>query len=174
MTTRVWLVAFALAAPAAAIPQVPSQREEPEESVPADAPAAAEPAPARDEEAEDRAEQARVAARARELATNPPTEAKLGVPIYPGARFDPETTAGMSEPGAGYFVFFSADPVDQVTRFYEQRTGKKAERTPGGSMIAVKGSLPWPELGVTVQPNAFAEGWRKAMKSLVTVRKAGK
>lgn len=175
MTTATWLVAFALAAPAAASAQAPSQREEAEEAGPADDAAGAVHPIERDEDAEDRAAEARVAARARELAKSPPTEAKLGVPVYPGARFDPETTAGMSESGdAWYFVFLSPDPVEQVTRFYEQKTGKKAQRAPEGSMIAVKGSLPWAELGVTVQPNAVAEGWRRGMKSVVTVRKAGK
>jgi hypothetical protein len=127
-----------------------------------------------EEAAEDRADAARSAERAKQLAKSPPTEAKLSVPLYPGARFDPEISASMDMgDGADYFVFFTRDAPGKVAQFYERKTGKKGLGSlgSGGVLFAVRGSPPWPELGVTVQPNAIAEGWRKGMPSLITVRK---
>jgi hypothetical protein len=85
-----------------------------------------------------------------------PSAAQLGVPLYPGAKFDGRLSAEMSrsdEEGI-FYVYSSADTPQQVTAFYQTRTGKKGITTESGTMIAVKGEGLFPELGVTIQPNA--------------------
>jgi hypothetical protein len=84
-----------------------------------------------------------------------PSAAELGVPLYPGVRFDGRISAEMSrsdEEGI-FYVYSSTDTPQQVTAFYQTRTGKKGVTTEGGTMIAVKGEGLLPELGVTIQPN---------------------
>ncbi len=130
-------------------------------------------------EAQDRAEEARQAEVAKKLAKSPPTEAKLGVPIYPGARFDPEMSASFhgQQEGEGVvsdtFVFFSGDAPAKVAEFYARKTGKKGQGSlgSGGLLFAVRGGGFFPDLGVTVQPNAFPEGWRKSLATTISIRK---
>ncbi len=100
-----------------------------------------------------------------------PTEAQLGVPLYPGARFDGTISAGMSaadEEGV-YYVFASADPVAKVAAFYEQRTGRKGTATEAGVLIVVQGEGLFPDLGVTIQPNVGT--FPAPAQSMITVRR---
>ncbi|MGE5551023.1 MAG: hypothetical protein ACM3ZC_10920, partial [Bacteroidota bacterium] len=121
------------------------------------------------EEEEDAAMDEAVAAKARQLAKNPPTEKTLGVPLYPGAVFNPELSAGMSlDEEYQYYVFLSHDPPEKVAAFYQQKLGKKPLANEGGYIFAIKGSLPIPEEGLTVQPNKLFGG--KA-KTVITVAK---
>ena len=109
------------------------------------------------------------AEKARQSAKNPPTEEALGVPLYPGSVFDPENSAGMSLDGEyQYYIYLSNDPPSKVLAFYEQRLGKKAMSNEGGYIIALKGQLPIPEEGLTIQPNTMFGG--KA-KTVITVQK---
>jgi hypothetical protein len=100
-----------------------------------------------------------------------PTEAQLGVPLYPGARFDGAISAGMSagDDTGVYYVFGSADPVAKVAAFYEQRTGKKGMANEAGVLIVVQGEGLFPDLGVTIQPNAGT--FPANVKSMITVRR---
>jgi hypothetical protein len=100
-----------------------------------------------------------------------PTEAQLGVPLYPGARFDGAISAGMSagDDTGIYYVFASADPVAQVAAFYEQRTGKKGMVNENGVLIVVQGEGLFPDLGVTVQPNVGT--FPAPAQSVITVRR---
>jgi hypothetical protein len=100
-----------------------------------------------------------------------PTAAQLGVPLYPGARFDGTISAGMSagDDTGIYYVFASADPVAKVAAFYEQRTGKKGTENENGVLIVVRGEGLFPELGVTIQPNVGT--FPAPAQSMITVRR---
>lgn len=109
------------------------------------------------------------AQKADQLAQKPPTEKTLGIPIYPGSVFDPENSAGMSlGDDYQYYIYLSNDPPSKVVAFYEQRLGKKALSSNGGYMIALKGKLPVPEEGLTIQPNTMFSG--KA-QTVITMQK---
>lgn len=121
------------------------------------------------EEEEDEAMDEAVAAKARQLAKNPPTAQTLGLPIYPGSVFNPELSAGMSLDGDyQYYVYLSNDPPAKVVAFYEQRLGKKADSNEGGYLIALKGKLPVPDEGLAIQPNMLFGG---TAKTVITVQK---
>lgn len=122
------------------------------------------------EEEEDAAMDEAIAAKARQLAKNPPTAQTLGVPIYPGAVFNPEISAGMSLNDYQYYVYLSNDPPAKVVAFYEQRLGKKASSFDGGYLFALKGKLPVPDEGLTIEPNKFFDG---PAKTVITVQKQG-
>lgn len=94
-----------------------------------------------------------VAARLAEMGSAGPTEAELGLPLYPGARFDAQMSAGLSMgDGERYYIYLSQDPIEKVVAFYEGRTGKTAQKLDDNSyMLAVRGTLPFPELGVIMQ-----------------------
>jgi|SRR5262245_25424029 len=98
-----------------------------------------------------------------------PEAAKLGVERYPGAVFDGSNSAGMSSDVERYYIFTSTDPPEKVIAFYERTTGKKRTKTEGGVLIAVKGTGPFPELGVTIQPNPGS--YPAAVKTMITVRR---
>ncbi len=112
------------------------------------------------EEEEDWAMDQAVAAKAEEFRRNPPTEKLLGVPIYPGAVFSPELTAGMSlNDDFHIYVYFSNDPPDQIADFYRKRLGKEPQFTEGfGYLFPLKGSLPIPKEGLSIQPYVFGDG----------------
>jgi hypothetical protein len=121
------------------------------------------------EEEEDEAMDEAVAAKARQLAKNPPTSQTLGVPLYPGAVFNPEISAGMSlDDDYQYYVYLSNDPPAKVVAFYEQQLGEKADSNEGGYIIALKGKLPVPDEGLTIQPNMLFGG---TAKTVITVQK---
>ncbi len=119
------------------------------------------PAPVQAEE-EERAPAARMAA---------PSESDLGVPVYPGARFDAQMSAAMSsgDSEGNYYVYTSADAAAAVTRFYEQRTGKQGQTNEAGTLIVVRGEGLFPDLGVTVQANPGS--FPPAVKTVITVRR---
>ncbi len=98
-----------------------------------------------------------------------PSAAELGVPRYPGARFDGTNSAALSSGEDRYYVYTTADAPDKVAAFYERQTGKKGLKTEGGWLIAVKGAGPFPELGVVVQPNVGT--YPAAVKTMLTVRR---
>ncbi len=106
------------------------------------------------------------------LAARPPMAADLGVSPYPGATFDAATTAGMSSAEERYAIYTTADPIAKVVAFYERTTGKKGQRMPDGEsvLIAVKGSGPFPELGVMIQPRL--PQYPPSVKAVITVRQA--
>jgi hypothetical protein len=120
------------------------------------------PPPARAEEEEEPAPAAPMAA---------PSASELGVPVYPGAQFDGRLSASLSagDSEGTYYVYTSTDSPATVTAFYEQRTGKKALHMEGGVLIAVRGEGPFPDLGITVQPNLGSHA--PNVRTIVTVRR---
>ena len=81
-----------------------------------------------------------------------PTEAELGVPVYPGARFDGDLSGGMSGSSQKIWIFFSDDAPAKVAAFFEQKTGKKAnEWDKDKFLLPLKGASVVPEHGVTVE-----------------------
>ncbi|MFY3744337.1 hypothetical protein ACOQFB_10540 [Anaeromyxobacter sp. Red801] len=90
--------------------------------------------------------------RKRKPAVPPPSAAELGVPVYPGARFDGDISGGMSGPDQKIWVFFTDDAPAKVVAFYEQKTGKKAtEWDREKYMIPLEGDPPMPEHGLTIE-----------------------
>lgn len=78
------------------------------------------------------------------LVSNPPTENDLGVPVYPGARLDPERTAGTWREGLPIriYVYLTDDKIENVAAFYEEEAGRKAMKRKISSnyMIRLKGT----------------------------------
>jgi hypothetical protein len=100
-----------------------------------------------------------------------PSPAELGVPLYPGAKFDGRISAEMSrsDEEANYYVYSCSDTPEQVAAFYHARTGKVGLTTPGGVMFAIRGEGLFPDLGLTVQPNAGT--FPAPAKTMLTIRK---
>ncbi len=114
----------------------------------------------------DRAQDEAFAAAQREVGTKPPTEKELGVPLYPGARYDARNSAGMSMGDQRGYLFVTDDSLAQVVKFYEAKLGKKAQGdAQSGYMIALKGKGLVPDEGLAVQPNMLGGGG----KTLITV-----
>lgn len=109
------------------------------------------------------------AAKAEQFRKNPPTEKLLGVPLYPGAVFSPELSAGMSLSEEYHiYVYFSNDPLDQIVDFYRKRLGKEPHSSGDlGYMFALKGSLPIPEEGLAIQPNMLFDVPFQSMISIM-------
>ena len=102
------------------------------------------------------------------LKGKPPTEKELGVPVYPGATFDAENSAGMSA-GNDYamYLFLTTDPPSKVVAFYEQQLKIKAvEAVKGHYMIPLKGEMPLPEEGISIEPNTMFGGKAKTVISI--------
>jgi hypothetical protein len=73
----------------------------------------------------------------------------------------------MSKGEQKFYVYVSDDSVISVVRFYERRTGKRAQKgSEGMYAIAVRGEMPFPALGLTVQPNTMYGG---SAKSVITI-----
>lgn len=104
----------------------------------------------------------------KELEAKQPTGKDLDVPLYPGAKFNADATAGMSaENSENYYVYMSTDSPEKVKAFYEKKLKKKA--MDGGNsmyMIALKGELPIPEEGLSIQPNTMFGG---SAKTVITI-----
>jgi hypothetical protein len=69
----------------------------------------------------------------RSAAISAPDDRQLGVPLYPGAVYDPNESSLMA-PGMSMHVFLTPDSVQKVVAFYETRLGMKAakgEPSPG-------------------------------------------
>jgi hypothetical protein len=119
----------------------------------------------RDEEMDRETEQM-----SRSLASKPPTEKDLGAPIYPGSKFDPESSAGMSA-GNDYamYLYLTTDPPAKVVSFYEQKLNiKAASYVTGHYMIPLKGKLPIPDEGISIEPNTMFGG---TAKTVITIQK---
>lgn len=89
----------------------------------------------------------------------PPSAGQLGVPVYPRATFIQAFTAG---PLARY-LYASNDLAIQIARFYERKTGRKAERTtdPDGLQIyriVVKGPSSSALPGLEIRVNHYPGG----------------
>lgn len=94
----------------------------------------------------------------RNFAQNPPTEAELGIPFYPGWVFGAEISAGMSLGDYHYFVFFSADSMEQVAAFYRKHLGREPAIFGDSYLFALKGNHPLPEEGLSIELNrSFVE-----------------
>ena len=106
---------------------------------------------------------------ARSLASKPPTEKDLGAPIYPGAKFDAESSAGMSA-GNDYamYIYLTTDPPSKVAAFYEQQLKTKVTGQGDRYMIPLKGKLPIPEEGISIEPNTMFGG---SAKTVITIMK---
>jgi hypothetical protein len=109
--------------------------------------------------------------RKRKPALPPPTDAELGVPRYPGARFDGDVSGGMTQSSQKVWVFFSDDAPPKVVAFYEEKTGKKAtEWEKQKYMLPLKGESVMPDHGLTIetlQGNPFLEGKGKTVISVM-------
>jgi hypothetical protein len=104
------------------------------------------------------------------LKNKPPTEKDLGVPVYPGAKFDADASAGMSS-GNDYamYVYLSTDEPSKVVGFYEkQLKTKAAEPAKGRYIIPLKGELPVPKEGISIEPNTMFGG---SAKTVITIQK---
>jgi hypothetical protein len=94
-----------------------------------------------------------LAAKMKEMA-KPPTEAQLGAPLYPGAFYDARNSAGMSMGDNNAYMFMTPDPPAKVADFYAKKLHKQAsEMVKGSFMIVLKGKPPFPEKGITIEPN---------------------
>ena len=95
-----------------------------------------------------------------------PTEAQLGAPVYPGATYDGQMSAGMSQGDSYYWVFVTTDPAATVAAFYKQKTGLVPVEIEGNFQFTIKkGANPYfPDQGFTVEPNkALAGGVKTAI-----------
>lgn len=102
------------------------------------------------------------------LKNKPPTEKALGVPVYPGATFDAEATAGMSA-GNDYaiYIYLTLDQPSKVAAFYEQQLKiKPVEVGKDQYMIPLKGKMPIPDEGISIQPNTMFGGNAKTVISI--------
>jgi hypothetical protein len=103
-----------------------------------------------------------------------PTEAILGAPIYPGSTYDAQNSQGMSDGGSHkYYIFISNDPTDKVAAFYEQKLKVKAGKYDKSYMIPLKGALPMPDEGISIQPNTLG-GKSANAKTMITFQKQTK
>ncbi|MDA3943481.1 MAG: hypothetical protein PF694_08080 [Bacteroidetes bacterium] len=103
------------------------------------------------------------------LSGNPPTAQSLGIPFYPGWNFRPELSAGMSlNEDFEYFVFTTSDGAKKVAAFYEQKLNKKAFDSGFGYILALKGALPVPDEGLTIQENTMVDG---NAETVITIQK---
>lgn len=106
---------------------------------------------------------------AKSLKSKPPTAKDLGAPLYPGAKFDADASAGMSA-GNDYamYLYLTTDPPSKVAAFYEQQLKVKAGVQGDKYMIPLKGKLPIPEEGISIEPNTMFGG---SAKTVITIRK---
>jgi hypothetical protein len=106
---------------------------------------------------------------AKSLKSKPPTAKELGAPLYPGAKFDADASAGMSA-GNDYamYLYLTTDPPSKVVAFYEQQLKIKAGVQGDKYMIPLKGKLPIPEEGISIEPNTMFGG---SAKTVITIQK---
>jgi len=105
------------------------------------------------------------------LAAQAPSAAQLGVPVYPGASYDAQNSAGMSQPTEKYYLFTTGDALAAVQRFYETATKHQAAAFgDGGAVIIVlEGAAPFPKHGVVIEPNRGM--YPATVKTVITVRR---
>jgi hypothetical protein len=111
------------------------------------------------------------AERAKTLKGKPPTEKDLGVPLYPGASFDAENSAGMSlGDDFAMYLYLSNDQPSKVAAFYEQKLKiKPVQLDENVYMIPLKGKPPMPEEGIMIQPNTMFGGSAKTVITIQTM-----
>ena len=118
--------------------------------------------------------EAQVKAKVSTGAGSAPTEATLGAPIYPGSTYDAQNSQGMSGGGSyKYYIFISNDSTDKVSAFYEQKLKVKAGKYDNSYMIPIKGTLPMPDEGISIQPNTLG-GKSANAKTMITFQKQAK
>jgi hypothetical protein len=104
------------------------------------------------------------------LHQKPPTAEDLGVPLYPGATFDANNSAGMSA-GNDYaiYIYLTSDQPSKVAAFYEKQLKiKPVELENNQYMIPLKGKMPLPDEGISIQPNTMFGG---SAKSIISIQK---
>lgn len=99
-----------------------------------------------------------------------PGPAELGVPVYPGAKFDAAKSKGLSSASEKYYIFTSTDAPAQVIAFYERNTGKKGTVMGGATIVVLEGQPPFPKHGVLVETNR-PELYPAPVKTVFTVRR---
>jgi len=101
-----------------------------------------------------------------------PTAAELGVPVYPGARYEAAMSQGMSQEREKYYVFTTSDALDRVKAFYEGATRHpSAPFGEGGAVIIVlAGRAPFPTHGVVIEPNRPGM-YPGTVRTVITVRR---
>jgi predicted esterase len=67
-----------------------------------------------------------------------PTAEYLGIPIFPGAKFNERDSKMAQAQGAAYFSWASNDPVDKIVDFYEKATGLKRTAVDSGGYSITK------------------------------------
>lgn len=107
---------------------------------------------------------------AKSLKSKPPTAKDLGAPPYPGAKFDADNSAGMSA-GNDYamYLYFTQDSPSKVAAFYEQQL--KIKPVVVGKdhyMIPLKGNMPVPDEGISIEPNTM---FGSSAKTVITIQK---
>jgi hypothetical protein len=103
-----------------------------------------------------------VSSKAQAMAVNPPTAAELGVPLYPGAAFHPDISAGMSMGnGAKAWIFSTEDDPAAVSAFYAKATGKAPSALGKATRIVLKGAGPFPQHFIVIEPNKSVKGGGK-------------
>lgn len=108
--------------------------------------------------------------RVRRPALPAPTETELGVPVYPGARFDGDVSGGMTQSDQKVWVYYSDDAPAKVVAFYQQKTGKKAnEWDKDKFLIGLKGNPVMPEHGLTIETLAGNPLFAGKGKTVITV-----
>lgn len=92
-----------------------------------------------------------------------PTEAQLGVPTYPGAKFDGQTSAGRSMNESYYWIFTTTDAIEKVAAFYKGKTGLTPKDLSGSYLFALKKgeSELFPDHGVMIEPNKILPPTRR-------------
>ena len=97
--------------------------------------------------------------------------AQSPLPVYPGATFDAQMSAGLSSGSDSFFVYVTGDPVATVVAFYQTKTGKRAQTLGEGDFafflngdkraipdLTVQSNLVGPFAGKTVI--TIAKHWR--------------
>ena len=123
------------------------------------------------EELEDEDMDRTLAERMGEMGASGPSAAELGVPLYPGATFDAQSSAGMSlGEDERHYIYLSADPIEKVVAFYESKTGRKAEKTDEAAwVLAIEGQIPFPRFGIYFQSGLPLP---PPTRTVITVRRA--
>ena len=105
-------------------------------------------------------------------AAQAPTPADLGVPVYPGARYEATMSQGMSQEREKYYVFTTPDALDRVKAFYESATRHASEPFGDGGavMIALAGQAPFPTHGIVIEPSRPGM-FPPAVRTVITVRR---
>jgi predicted enzyme related to lactoylglutathione lyase len=98
-----------------------------------------------------------------------PTEAQLGVPLYPGAKYDAQMSGGMTQPDTYYWIYTTTDAIEKVVSFYKQKTGLTPKDVSGSYIFSVrKGeSELFPDHGVMVEPNKMLPPPAKTVISVI-------